>query len=72
MNMNNYWLIDLAAEMCYLPKAAFLRMENEGVINLAPHNKKLYVHREELRRVIEAAEDCPSLLHCTCGGPCNC
>jgi hypothetical protein len=72
MNMSNYWPIDYAAEMCNVPKAALLRMDREGLVTLVPHEAKLWVGVNEIRRVVEAAEDCPSLLCCTCIGPCLC
>lgn len=73
MNINKYWPIDHAAEMCNIKRAALLRMDRDGLINLVPHKSELWVRVEELRLVAEAAEDCPALLDCVCvEGPCTC
>jgi hypothetical protein len=72
MNITKYWPIDYAAETCNIKKAALLRMDRDGLINLVPHKSELWVKLEELRLVAEAAEDCPALLDCVCIGPCLC
>jgi hypothetical protein len=72
MNKNTHCTIDDAEDLWPISKAALRRMDREGLIFLVPHDGKLWVKAAELRRVVEAAEDCPSLLWCTCGGPCNC
>jgi hypothetical protein len=72
MNINQFWPIDYAAEMCNIKRAALLRMDRDGLINLVPHKSLLWVKVEELRRVAEAADDHPALLYCTCLATCTC
>ena len=72
MDKNKYCTIDDAADLWPISTAVLRRMDREGLIFLVPHDGKLWVKAAELRRVVEAAEDRPSLLCSTCDGPCNC